>query len=1429
MFKHPAPSAYHSARSSSASFRLIRRAASCAAAACGLISISAPAAHAQWNISQPVILQDFESSYLSIQNKMPDIFQSGYGGVYLPPPGFSTTTNSVGYDVYDRFNLGTANKPTTYGTQAELQAVINGIHAFGAKAYVDMLWNDSGSMNANTSGFAASGGYPGLAVTLQNTNPAAPGYNTQGYNQNGSSAASAYTDNGTTYHYYGDFHDPSEPSNGINGTVAGLDDIAQEENIQLIRQPTTAGDPRNIPAGTTPWNGYLANVPTASNAQYYPDLSSTPKVVHDTNLNQTFTVYQYNNANPMAGTAVPENAMGYLMRYDQYMIQRMGVDGFRIDAAINMPTWVLDYYDAAVYDESNRKLLNGAQEQIYGFSEVYDGNQSNVQNYVGLNDNNFGAGNTVESNHDVLDFPLYFAMSANLNAFNGGFGQSGGNNWNNVVHASMDYHDNGLIDGSEGVKFVNDQDGGIPAPGLVQVAYAYTLMLPGQAVVYYNGQNFNNESSKTATSGNFPEGGASDPKDAGMGALGGNYATNVQDSQYSNTPLPQLVDLRNRYGRGNYHQDWLEQNLYAFERQDSCLVLLSNTTDAGYDSRSFNVHFAPGTWLEEMTGNAQNSYSDPNGDIPKFVQVQDNGSGQGVVNVRFLRNKTYALGGGSTYATNDGFLIYALPTPTGSLTTGGTSGVIASQTNNTVTVPGNFEPAANYANGTQRNAAINVVTGSSFTLTLNTNEANLQVSPTQVYHDVNADGDNAQFTIDGGAITVAADGTTSTTPGSNGENTTPGNVSYGFQNFAVSNPGYNNAATNYTGNYSQTINTANLSIGFHYVEVISFRHNSDSTKPPLYSDWYDTIYVDRGTPSASIGSFAPFASAPNTYENRQLDITSDGTTSQEYVFLNLPVGITNAQIMNMITTGNQTINNVSYLGGLAGQIDQTTFAYGFNGIQNGNNVATIVSFRPDGNSSITRVTESQMPDLGHSTTNGLGLGDLDESGRFTNNDVLDFYNDVNSNGQAFNPSADLRGLGLNDPNDWLLFGNQLVQDNLLQSNSPYYVPSSVITYYQGLSPTISLSVAPSTSFTLNVPLSSAQLGALTMGAGATLNVTGTSTGSNTPYSASFGAAAVSGSATFSVSKNGTGQGTLSLGALNDGGTPTAIHLTGNGAINLAGTGNLSGSSSVTIDPGTTVTTTVSNSLGSNGVEINNNGTFNVYSTTTVGNIQSTGSFNIGNGSTNATLTMVPNSGTSDITSFTINGNSRLDISNNQIIVNYGAGSDPVTTIRQYLVHGANGGLWNGPAGIDSTAAQSNIGTYGVGYADAADPGNPAGLAQGTIEIQYALLGDANLDGIVNGVDFGIVAANFNKSVTAWDQGDFNYDGIVNGVDFSELAGNFNQGGGFSPADAAAWQELVNFAQLNGLMADVPEPTVAGLFAVNLTALALRRRRKERTC
>jgi hypothetical protein len=84
---------------------------------------------AAFDVSPPAILQWFESSQETMIERAPDLFMAGYGAVWTPPPGRGDTSDfTVGYDVYDRFDLGTWDKHTLYGTETSLKRTADMVH-----------------------------------------------------------------------------------------------------------------------------------------------------------------------------------------------------------------------------------------------------------------------------------------------------------------------------------------------------------------------------------------------------------------------------------------------------------------------------------------------------------------------------------------------------------------------------------------------------------------------------------------------------------------------------------------------------------------------------------------------------------------------------------------------------------------------------------------------------------------------------------------------------------------------------------------------------------------------------------------------------------------------------------------------------------------------------------------------------------------------------------------------------------------------------------------------------------------------------------------------------------------------------------------------------------------------------------------------------
>jgi hypothetical protein len=125
------------------------------------------------------------------------------------------------------------------------------------------------------------------------------------------------------------------------------------------------------------------------------------------------------------------------------------------------------------------------------------------------------------------------------------------------------------------------------------------------------------------------------------------------------------------------------------------------------------------------------------------------------------------------------------------------------------------------------------------------------------------------------------------------------------------------------------------------------------------------------------------------------------------------------------------------------------------------------------------------------------------------------------------------------------------------------------------------------------------------------------------------------------------------------------------------------------------------------------------------------------------------------------------------------------------------------------------------------------LSAGQLEIAPALLGDCNLDGVVNFSDFLILAGNFGMTAADWDEGDFLYTGTVTFADFLALAGNFGKVTALSASELADMEnfagqfgdELVANADGVGFqIVSLPEPASASLLAVGALALFRRFRR-----
>lgn len=838
----------------------------------------------------PVMLQWFENRWFDMERRMPDWFTYGWGSVWLPPVTKGRDASSAGYDPFDRFDLGSPNAPTAYGTAAYFGALVEEFHRADGLVYIDSVMNHNSGRDGS-SGFQQAGGWPGFWM---NPNP---GFTTK-----------QPTDN------WGDFHNgvaggylqsenPSGPRyNLYNGDLVALVDIAQESNHQFIRHPVAAGNPQNIPAGT------IYNLPNPANAQFYPNrnlpgVSFTNPGTARNPGSTNFTLYPFDGMN---GTPYTENATGLLLRWSQWMMDVYKIDGFRIDAIKHVPSWFWDtFWDASVHQR--RTTPDGRKVTPFSFGESVESNQFTYDNFIRKPNNIFRQGDSW-GNRDALDLNGAGQLRDLING-------NGLGNWQNVINSHLDNQD-GFNDGTLGVNHVFSHDNGSAgnggsAPPLPSAqaqgmyAHAYLLTRTGQPKVYHNALGL------SRASGFFPRQGMPT-------ALGWNPATNSAD-----LTLIRLVQIHNWVCRGEFNilnntdpSNTSTADMLVFERRTNlgggnysgnALVAVNDRYDAGTQTRFVRTAFPTGTRLIELTGNAADPSVDNTNSIPEVITTTNFNSTGGWALITAPNNAN------SNGAHHKGYVVYAPSIPSGTLSLTPSSGTIAADTAFTPTFRRRLTP-------------LPIISGNTFNINLTTSNGDVALVG-QPGANQNTD-DNAVFKIGGGYVDYNGNGVVDF-------DHTIG-IAAGYEQFlTLKDPLAGKPDNVNQGNYSQTVNTALLSEGVQYLSVVAFRKRTVPGEAPLFREFRQAFYVDRLPPSADVLNVPVTPSGAPTW---QFNIkANDRTVTRTHLLQNL------AANANAVTSSN-SFNQAT-------QTDRFDYNRSVNFI-NGVNRITLVAFELSGNNAV---------------------------------------------------------------------------------------------------------------------------------------------------------------------------------------------------------------------------------------------------------------------------------------------------------------------------------------------------------------------------------------------------------------------------------------------------------------------------------------------
>jgi hypothetical protein len=143
----------------------------------------------------------------------------------------------------------------------------------------------------------------------------------------------------------------------------------------------------------------------------------------------------------------------------------------------------------------------------------------------------------------------------------------------------------------------------------------------------------------------------------------------------------------------------------------------------------------------------------------------------------------------------------------------------------------------------------------------------------------------------------------------------------------------------------------------------------------------------------------------------------------------------------------------------------------------------------------------------------------------------------------------------------------------------------------------------------------------------------------------------------------------------------------------------------------------------------------------------------------------------------LNGSAQLDLGGNDMLVHNG----DLSAITSEIAAGSASGAWTGSGITSSAAAGDPTHLASLGVISSNDgSANPIystfdnqTVVITDVLVKFTYIGDANIDGQVDGSDYTRIDNGFNNHLTGWINGDFNYDGVVDGSDYTLIDNAFN--------------------------------------------------------